>query len=50
MLRDDVIEVYCNSRSREGAWIEIAQTRGAVIWQRSRSREGAWIEIGKYSA
>ena len=34
-----------NSRSREGAWIEIFVTRRKPTLTISRSREGAWIEI-----
>ena len=33
------------SRSREGAWIEIAMGIRRGVLQQSRSREGAWIEI-----
>ena len=32
-------------RSREGAWIEIADDRGAHCAAARRSREGAWIEM-----
>ena len=33
------------SRSREGAWIEIAAGAGADAASNCRSREGAWIEM-----
>ena len=33
------------SRSREGAWIEIAKKQAALQRANCRSREGAWIEI-----
>ena len=33
------------SRSREGAWIEIAAVGKYLTEAFSRSREGAWIEI-----
>ena len=33
------------SRSREGAWIEMALTAGYNLFRSRRSREGAWIEI-----
>ena len=33
------------SRSREGAWIEIAIFVGCNKGAKSRSREGAWIEM-----
>ena len=32
-------------RSREGAWIEIANGAGMAAVFHGRSREGAWIEI-----
>ena len=34
-----------DSRSREGAWIEIGEIPRASYIQACRSREGAWIEI-----
>ena len=37
-----------DSRSREGAWIEIDNGVGAGVTNSSRSREGAWIEIVSY--
>ena len=37
--------VEADSRSREGAWIEIGVVRDLKDPQRGRSREGAWIEI-----
>ena len=33
------------SRSREGAWIEIALSANYNLGEGGRSREGAWIEI-----
>ena len=41
-----------SGRSREGAWIEIAQISEIESKKAGRSREGAWIEIGakKYDA
>ena len=36
---------YRISRSREGAWIEIAIRAGYQLLPRRRSREGAWIEM-----
>ena len=36
-----------DSRSREGAWIEIAAGNSAKAANRRRSREGAWIEMPK---
>ena len=38
---DDLLE----GRSREGAWIEIYQSRPSSGLRSGRSREGAWIEI-----
>ena len=35
-----------DSRSREGAWIEISIISGALS-NSGRSREGAWIEINQ---
>ena len=32
-------------RSREGAWIEIANMLSSALQAAGRSREGAWIEI-----
>ena len=32
-------------RSREGAWIEIAESSSQITVLSRRSREGAWIEI-----
>ena len=34
-----------SSRSRKGAWIEIAVTINSLRQAFSRSRKGAWIEI-----
>ena len=34
-----------DSRSREGAWIEMCLRRQLSVLADSRSREGAWIEI-----
>ena len=36
---------FIDSRSREGAWIEIASCKAGIYRLFSRSREGAWIEI-----
>ena len=36
-----------HSRSREGAWIEIAMACVSFMLAQRRSREGAWIEIIK---
>ena len=38
------VEVY-DSRSREGAWIEILIQSTRTLQRIRRSREGAWIEI-----
>ena len=37
-----------DSRSREGAWIEICKREGGRYDDASRSREGAWIEIERH--
>ena len=37
---------FAVSRSREGAWIEIAGVTLCFHYVFCRSREGAWIEIG----
>ena len=34
------------SRSREGAWIEIMVMNKSTLQALRRSREGAWIEMG----
>ena len=34
-----------DGRSREGAWIEMENTRLMILQSKGRSREGAWIEI-----
>ena len=39
---------YVESRSREGAWIEIKSCLGLSVRHFGRSREGAWIEIENY--
>ena len=36
------------SRSREGAWIEIALASQYNLGEGGRSREGAWIEISAH--
>ena len=36
------------SRSREGAWIEILRQDMHLLQISSRSREGAWIEIARH--
>ena len=42
---NEVINYVKQSRSREGAWIEICTQRIAQSLALCRSREGAWIEI-----
>ena len=44
MVRQEVA-VTPNSRSREGAWIEIHALDCKLLSLFCRSREGAWIEI-----
>ena len=41
---------FVDSRSREGAWIEISAVFTAPTLIGSRSREGAWIEIIRLTA
>ena len=41
----DSIIKFVISRSREGAWIEIATAITINQFREGRSREGAWIEI-----
>ena len=38
------------SRSREGAWIEINVAKADYDYKTCRSREGAWIEIASLKA